>query len=76
MVSRDFMCMIRFGFIIKWRTTKNMMDGKNMIGYIMSTNVLMMRETQDILSCGVSTTALEHDCERRTAVVYCSTGSQ
>ena len=28
---------------------------------IMSTNVLM-RETQDILSYGASTTALEHDC--------------
>ena len=38
---------------------------------IMSINVLM-RETQDILSCGASTTALEHDCGRRTAVVYFS----
>ena len=51
MVNRDFMCMIWFGFI-KWRTTKDiMMDGTNMIEYIVSTNVLM-RETQDILSCG------------------------
>ena len=47
------------------------MEGKNVIGYIMPTNVLM-RETQDILSCGASTTALEHDCGRRTAVIYCS----
>ena len=38
---------------------------------IMSTNVLM-RETQDILSCGASTTALERDCGRRTTVIYCS----
>ena len=38
---------------------------------IMSINVLM-RETQDILSCGASTTALEHDCGRRTPVVYFS----
>ena len=70
MVNRDFMCMVRFGFI-KWRTAKDMMDGKNVIGYIMSTNVLM-RETQDILLCGASTTALEHDCGRHTAVIYCS----
>ena len=65
-----FMCITWFGFI-KWRTTKDMMEGKNMIGYIMSTNVLM-RETQDILSCGASTTASEHDCGRRTAVIYSS----
>ena len=37
---------------------------------IMSTNILM-RETQDILSCGASNTALEHDCGRRTAVICC-----
>ena len=70
MVNRDFMCIIWFGFI-KWRTTKDMMEGKDVIGYIISTNVLM-RETQDILSCGASTTALEHDCGTRTAVIYCS----
>ena len=73
MVNRDFMCMIWFGFI-KWRTTKDMMDGKYVIDRIysiMSTNILM-RETQDILSCGASTTALEHDCGRRTAVICCS----
>ena len=70
MVNRDFMCVLWFGFI-KWRTTKDVMEGKNVIGYIMSTNVLM-RETQDILSCGASTTALEHDCGRRTAVINCS----
>ena len=69
MVNRDFMCIIWFGFI-KWRTAKNMMEGKNVIGYIMSTNVLM-RETQDMWACGASTPALEHDCGRRTAVVYC-----
>ena len=28
MVNRDFMCIIWFGFI-KWRITKDMMDGKN-----------------------------------------------
>ena len=71
MVNRDFVCIIWFRFIIRWGTTKDMMEGKNVIGYIMSTNVLM-RETQDILSCGVLTTALEHDCGRRTAVIYCS----
>ena len=73
MVNRDFMCMVWFGFI-KWRTTKDMMDGKYVIDRIysiMSTNVLM-RETQDILSCRASTTALEHGCGRRTAVIYCS----
>ena len=70
MVNRDFMCTIWFGFI-KWRTMKDMMDGKNVIGYVMSTNVLM-RETQDTLSCEASTTALEHDCGGRTAVIYCS----
>ena len=48
MVNRDFMCVIWFGFI-KWRKTKDMVHGKNVIGYIMSTNVLM-RENQDILS--------------------------
>ena len=73
MVNRDFMCMIWFGFI-KWRTTKDMMDGKYVIDRIlysiMSTNILMC-ETQDILSCGASTTALEHDCGRRKAVIYC-----
>ena len=37
---------------------------------IMSTNILM-RETQDILSCGASNTALEHDCGRHTAVICC-----
>ena len=59
MVNRDFTCMIWFGFI-KWRTTKDMMDGKYVIDRIystMSTNILM-RETQDILSCGASTTPL------------------
>ena len=66
MVNRDFMCIIWFGFI-KWRTTKDMVEGKNVIGFIMST----MRETQDILSCGASTTALEHDCGSRTAVICC-----
>ena len=71
MVNRDFVCIIWFRFIIRWGTTKDMIEGKNVIGYIMSTNVLM-RETQDILSCGVLTTALEHDCGRRTAVIYCS----
>ena len=33
MVNRDFMCMIWFGFI-KWRTTKDMMDGKYVIDRI------------------------------------------
>ena len=71
MINRDSMCIIWFGFI-KWRTTKDMMESKNVIGYIMSTDVLM-RETQDILICGASTTALEHDyCGRRSAVMYCS----
>ena len=49
-------------------------DGRYVIDRIYSitsTNILM-RETQDILSCGASTTALEHDCGRRTAVIYCS----
>ena len=32
MVNRDFMCIIWFGFI-KWRITKDMIDGKNMMGY-------------------------------------------
>ena len=50
MVNRDFLCMIWFGFI-KWRTTKDMMKGKNVIGCIMSINVLM-RETQVISSSG------------------------
>ena len=43
MVNRNFMCMIWFGFI-KWRTTKDMMDGKYVIDRIysiMSTNILM-----------------------------------
>ena len=70
MVNRDFRCTIWFGFV-KWRATKDMTEGKNVIGYIMSSNVLM-RETQDMLSCGASTTDLEHDCGRRTAVIYCS----
>ena len=35
MVNRDFMCMIWFGFI-KWRTTKDMMDGKYVIDWIYS----------------------------------------
>ena len=73
MVNRDFMCMIWFGFI-KWRTTKDMMDGKYVIDRIysiMSTKMLMRETQDDILSCGASTTALEHDCGRRTAVIYC-----
>ena len=71
MVNRDFMCIIWFGFI-KRRTTKDMMESKNVIGYIMSTYVLI-RETQDVLSCGAPTTALEHDyCGRHSSVMYCS----
>ena len=68
------MCMIWFGFI-KWRTTKDIYDGRqkrDRIYSVMSTHILM-REIQDILSCGASTTALEHDyCGRRTSVIYCS----
>ena len=71
MVNGDFMCIIWFGFI-KWRTTKDMTDdggqNRDRIYYCMSTNVLMC-ETQDILSCGAPTTALEHDGGRRTAVI-------
>ena len=61
MVNGDFMCIIWFEFT-KWRTTNDM------IGYIMSTNVLV-RETQEILSCGAPTTPMEHDGGRRTAVI-------
>ena len=33
MVNRDLIFIIWFGFI-KWRTTKDMMEGKNVIGYV------------------------------------------
>ena len=44
MVNRDFMCIIWFGFI-KWRTAKDiMMEGRNVIEHIMSTNVNVNRD--------------------------------
>ena len=47
-------------------------DGGQKRDRIYYLNTRIDARDQDILSCGVSTTALEHDYGRRTAVVYCS----
>ena len=69
MVNRDFVCVIWFGFI-KWKTTKDMMEGKKRDRMCQPT--YLMCETQDI-SSGASPSALEHDCGRRnTAAIVVS----
>ena len=70
MVNRDFMCIIWFGFI-KWRTTKNMMEGKKRDRMYYVNKRTDAQDPRCIIIWSIDY-RIGNDCERRTAVIVVS----